>query len=388
MTKRKRYSGEFKSKVALAALKGEETMAQLSTRFGVHPNMIAKWKRDAVDGLAEVFASKRERKQKDSEAQIKELHAKIGELTVERDFLGQSLRTLSPARRKKIVEPGHQRLSIVRQCKLLSISRSSCYYQAKGENPLNLKLLRQIDEQFLKTPWYGSRQMSSHFRREGYEIGRKRVRRLMRKMGIVAVYQKPRTSAPNPEHKIFPYLLRNVPINRTDQVWCADITYIPMRRGFLYLVAIMDWHSRKVLAWRISNTMDSYFCVAALEEALERHGCPEIFNTDQGSQFTSMEFVRTLKEAQVRVSMDGKGRWMDNVMIERLWRSLKYECVYLHAFETGTEARQGIGTWIKYYNGRRPHSTLDGWTPDEVYRLKSPRGPGHAPDLSNPRFAA
>ncbi|MCP4606744.1 MAG: IS3 family transposase [Proteobacteria bacterium] len=388
MTKRKRYSGEFKAKVALEALKGEETMAQLSARFGVHPNMIAKWKRDAANGLAEVFSSKSERKDKDSEARIKELHAKIGELTVERDFLGQSLQALSHARRKVMVEPGHSRLSIVRQCALLSISRSTCYYRAKGENPLNLKLGRVIDEQFMETPWYGTRQMSRHLRREGYEVGRKRVRRLMRKMGIVAVYQKPRTSAPNPEHKIFPYLLRNLSINRADQVWCADITYIPMRRGFFYLVAIMDWRSRKVLAWRLSNTMDSDFCVAALEEALERHGAPEIFNTDQGSQFTSMEFVRTLKEAGVRVSMDGKGRWMDNVMIERLWRSLKYECVYLHAFETGSEARLGINAWIKYYNGRRPHSSLDGRTPDEVYRLETSRGPGHAPGLSIPRLAA
>ncbi len=270
-----------------------------------------------------------------------------------------------------MVEPGHQRLSIVKQCALLSISRSTYYYRAKGESPLNLKLMRMIDEQFLETPWYGSRQMARHLRREGYEVGRKRIGRLMRKMGIVAVYQEPRTSVPNPEHKKFPYLLRSLNIERSDQVWCADITYIPMRRGFLYLVAIMDWHSRKVLSWRLSNTMDTDFCVAALEEALEGHGSPEIFNTDQGSQFTSTEFVRTLKEAQVRISMDGKGRWMDNVMIERLWRSLKYECVYLNAFETGTQARQGIGFWIEYYNGRRPHSSLDGWTPDEVYGYRS-----------------
>ncbi|MBU2489602.1 MAG: IS3 family transposase [Proteobacteria bacterium] len=208
--------------------------------------------------------------------------------------------------------------------------------------------MRVVDEQFLETPWYGSRQMARHLRRESYEVSRKRMARLMRKMGIAAVYQQPRTSAPNPGHKIFPYLLRGLPIQRPDQVWCADITYIPMRRGFLYLAAVMDWHSRKALSWRLENTLDADFCVAALEEALDRHGPPEIFNTDQGSQFTSQDFTGALKDAGVRISMDGKGRWMDNVMIGRLWRSLKYESVYLYAFETGSEARQGIGRWVAY----------------------------------------
>lgn len=189
----------------------------------------------------------------------------------------------------------------------------------------------------------------------------------MRKMGLVAIYQKPRTSDPHPGHKIYPYLLKGMAIDKPGQVCCADITYIPMRRGFLYLVAIMDWHSRKVLSWRLSNTMDADFCVAALEEAISRYGAPEIFNTDQGSQFTSLDFTGKLKDANVRISMDGKGRWMDNVMIERLWRSLKYENVYLNAYETGSEARIGIGKWINYYNSTRPHSSLDGLTPDEVF---------------------
>lgn len=258
-------------------------------------------------------------------------------------------------------------LSIARQCELLSIGRSSYYYEATGESPFNLELMRMIDEQFLETPWYGARQMARHFRRQGYCVGRKRIRRLMLKMGLSPIYQKPNTSKPHPEHMVYPYLLRGVSIDRPNKVWCADITYIPMRRGFLYLVAIMDWYSRKVLSWRLSNSMDADFCVAALEEALEKYGTPEIFNSDQGSQFTSYQFTQVLKDAQMKISMDGKGRWMDNIMIERLWRSLKYECVYLNAFELGSEARKGIGKWINYYNEDRPHSRLDGRTPNEVY---------------------
>jgi putative transposase len=235
--------------------------------------------------------------------------------------------------------------------------------------------MRLIDEQHLETPYYGARQMTRHMRRQGYCVSRKRIGRLMRLMGLSAIYQKPNTSKPNLRHKIHPYLLRGLTINKPNQVWCADITYIPMRRGFLYLVAVMDWASRKVLSWRLSNTMDADFCVAALEEALARYGKPEIFNTDQGSQFTSDTFTDALKTADIRISMDGKGRWMDNVMIERLWRSLKYECIYLHAYETGSEVRQGLKHWIDLYNTRRPHSSLDDRTPDEAYWQK-PR-PGY-----------
>jgi putative transposase len=269
-----------------------------------------------------------------------------------------------------MIEPGHPRLSIVRQCELASISRSSFYRAPTMENEATLRLMRLIDEQFLETPWYGSRQMARHLRRNGWCIGRHRVRRLMTKMGLAPIYQHPKTSEPHPRHKIHPYLLRHLTIEAPNQVWCADVTYIPMRRGFLYLVAIMDWASRKVLAWQLSNTMEADFCVAALEEAIARYGTPDIFNTDQGSQFTSFAFTDTLREAGIRISMDGRGRWMDNVFIERLWRSLKYECVFLNAFETGSEARTGIGRWIGYYNTSRPHSTFGGRTPDEVYAMQ------------------
>ncbi len=266
----------------------------------------------------------------------------------------------------------HPKLSIRRQCTLLSLTRSTLYYQPRGESAENLKFMSIIDKQFLQTPWYGSRQMARHMQREGHRCGRHRVRRLMRLMRLVPIYQEPDTSKKNPAHKIYPYLLKDLAITRPNQVWCTDITYIRMERGFLYLVAVMDWYSRKVLSWRLSNTMDAGFCIEALKEALATYGPPEIFNSDQGSQFTSTEFTDVLKEAGVKISMDGRGRWIDNRMIERLWRSLKYECVYLNAFETGSEARRGIGAWINYYNEKRPHSSHHLLTPAEAYAKQEP----------------
>ncbi|MDF2640561.1 MAG: integrase [Novosphingobium lindaniclasticum] len=279
-----------------------------------------------------------------------------------------------------MVESAHHRLSIAAQRRLLRISRSSYHYAPMPETDETLTLMTVIDATFLDCPRYGSRQMARHLRRAGHEVGRHRMRRLMAKMGLTPIYQRPRTSDPHPQHRVYPYLLRKLAIERPNHVWCADVTYIPMRSGFLYLVAIMDWATRKVLAWRLSNTMDAGFCVAALEEALARFGKPEIFNTDQGSQFTSYAFTSVLRDAEVRISMDGRGRWMDNVFIERLWRSLKYECVYLHAFETGSELRAGLGRWITYYNTQRPHSGLAGRTPVEAYRRIGQSGHGgHAP---------
>jgi len=261
--------------------------------------------------------------------------------------------------------------SVRRQCRLLSLVRSNLYYQPKGESAENLRFMTIIDKQFLDTPWYGSRQMARYMQRQGHKCGRHRVRRLMRLMRLVPIYQTPNTSKKHPQHKIYPYLLRELTIARPNQVWCVDITYIPMHRGFLYLVAIMDWYSRKVLSWRLSNSMEAGFCVEALNEAIARYGKPEIMNSDQGSQFTGFEWVQALKDAEIKISMDGKGRWVDNRMIERLWRSLKYECIYLNAFETGSLARNGIGKWMAYYNAERPHSTHGILTPDEAYERKS-----------------
>jgi putative transposase len=267
-----------------------------------------------------------------------------------------------------MVDADHAQLSIVRQCGLLRISRSSLYYKKKGESEENLHIMREIDKAYMESPFFGARQMRRHLALLGYAVGIRRVRRLMRLMGLRAVYQRPKTSIPNAAHKRYPYLLRGMTIDRSNQVWCADITYIPLRKGFLYLVAVMDWHSRKVLSWRLSNVMDSDFCVLALEEALARYGVPAIFNTDQGSQFTSQSFTSVLSAAGIRISMDGRGRWRDNVFIERLWRSLKYEEVYLKAYESGSEARAGIGQWMDFYNHRRPHSSLCGITPSDYYQ--------------------
>lgn len=274
---------------------------------------------------------------------------------------------MSRARRRALISRAHPRLSLVRQCALTGISRASLYTPVRAESEANLALMRRIDEQHMKTPWYGSRQMVRHLAREGVTVNRKHMQRLMRKMGLTAIAPAPGTSRPAPEHRVYPYLLRGLLIDRPNQVWASDITYIPMAHGFLYLVAIMDWYSRRVLAWRLSNTLDGAFCVAALDEAIERFGRPEIFNTDQGAQFTGEAWIGTLKTHGIRISMDGKGRWSDNVFIERLWRSLKYECVYLNAFATPSQAREGIGYWMRYYDQERPHSSLDGLAPDEVY---------------------
>lgn len=266
-----------------------------------------------------------------------------------------------------MIEKDHPRLSITTQCRLLSISRSSFYHAPKGETELNLRLMRLIDEQFLETPFYGVRQMTWHLCAQGHVVNKKRVRRLMRLMGLMPIYQRPKTSPKAKDHKTYPYLLRGLAVEQPNHVWSADVTYIPMRRGFLYLVAIMDWATRKVLAWRLSNTLEADFCVEALNEALIGFGVPDIMNTDQGSQFTSWAWTDRLKQAGVKISMDGKGRFLDNIFVERLWRSLKYECVYLHAWSGGREARAGIGKWMNFYNQRRPHSALGGRTPSAVY---------------------
>jgi putative transposase len=257
--------------------------------------------------------------------------------------------------RRALLDRRHGRLSIRRQCVLLGVARSGVYRPPWPANDSpreggDLALTRRIDELFTAWPFLGSRRLTALLRAEGHAINRKRVQRLMRKMGIAALGPKPRTTTPAPGHKIYPYLLRGLAIDRPNQVWAADITYIPIGRGFLYLVAIMDWASRAVLAWRLSNTMDASFCVGALEEALARFGRPEIFNTDQGSQFTSAAFTGTLAAAGVRISMDGRGRWMDNVFIERLWRSLKHEDIYLKGYVDGRDAHTGIGAWIAFYN--------------------------------------
>ncbi len=265
-----------------------------------------------------------------------------------------------------MIDRDHE-LPVTRQCQILGLARSTAYYQPEPLPEDDLRLMRRIDELHMEHPFAGSRMLRDLLRAEGEKIGRKRVSTLMASMGIEALYRKPNTSKKHPAHHIYPYLLRGADISRSNQVWAADITYIPMKRGFVYLFAVMDWSSRRVLSWRLSNTLTTDFCCEAVQEAINRHGAPEIFNTDQGSQFTSLEFTGLLKDNGIRISMDGKGCWRDNVFVERLWRSLKYEEVYLRAYDSVSAARQGIDRYFRFYNQTRPHTALDGRTPDAVY---------------------
>jgi len=265
-----------------------------------------------------------------------------------------------------MVERRDGSLSIKRQCWLLGISRSGLYYEPAGVSAEDLTIMKLIDRQYLSTPFYGARRMAVWLRKERYSVNRKRIRRLMRVMGLSAIYRRPRTSKPGAGHRIYPYLLRGVDVTRPNQAWASDITYIPMARGFLFLVVIMDWYSRLMLSWRLSNTLDADFCLEALREALHK-GRPDIFNTDQGSQFTSGEFTGLLESHGVKISMDGKGSYSDNLFIERLWRTVKYEEVYLKAYQDGKEARAGIGEYLRFYNTQRPHQALGYRTPAEVY---------------------
>jgi len=275
---------------------------------------------------------------------------------------------MSVSDRRAMLDRGAKALSIRRQCALVGVARSGVYRPCKPANDNDAMLMRRIDELFTAWPFLGSRRLTAMLRTEGFPINRKRVQRLMRRMGIAALGPKPNTSKPAPGHKIYPYRLRGLAIERVNQVWAADITYIPIGRGFLYLVAIIDWASRAVLSWRLSNTMDVSFCIAALEEALAKYGAPKIFNTDQGSQFTSTAFTGVLVAAGIAISMDGRGRWMDNVFIERLWRSLKHEDIYLKGYADGGEARAGIAAWMEFYNYRRLHQALGYQTPMTVWR--------------------
>lgn len=268
--------------------------------------------------------------------------------------------------RRALVAPDAQ-LSIRRQCELLAVNRSSLYYEPAAPEVEELALMQRMDELHLEHPFFGSRMMMRTLKGEGKQVNRKRVQRLMRLMGLESLAPKPNTSKPAPEHAVFPYLLRNLKVCRINQVWAADITYIPMARGFAYLVAVIDWYSRLVLAWRLSNTLETAFCIEAVEDALARYPQPEIFNTDQGSQFTAESFTDVLLSRGVRISMDGKGRCIDNVFVERLWRSLKYEEVYLHAYEDMREARSGIGGYFEFFNSQRPHTTLGSQTPVAFY---------------------
>jgi putative transposase len=271
-----------------------------------------------------------------------------------------------------MIDRSHK-LPLARQAELLNLSRSSLYYQPHPVSAQDLAVMRRIDELHLDYPFAGSRMLRDLLRGEGVDIGRDRVSTMMRRMGIEAIYRRPNTSKPAPGHKIYPYLLRGLAIDRPNQAWAMDITYIPMARGFVYLAAVVDWHTRRVLSWRLSITMEADFCIEAVEEALARYGKPQIFNTDQGSQFTSAAFTGLLQDNAIQISMDGKGSWRDNVFVERLWRSVKYEEVYLHAYDSVAQARASLGRYLNFYNSKRPHSSLGASTPDQAYFTPAPQ---------------
>ncbi len=367
MTKqRKTYSAELKARIALEAIKGQMTVNQIVTHYGVHPNQVTEWKRQALQQLPQLFSRAQARAAQDDEALKAQLYQQIGQLKVELDWLKKKL-DCSVEEKRRLIEPHYPPLPVSRQCELLGLSRAAFYYEPRGESAENLHLMRLLDEPYTRTPFYGVCRMTAWLRTEGYAVNQKRVRRLLRLMGLEAIYQRPRLSVAAPGRRIYPYLLRGVVIERPDQVWSTDITYIRLWQGFVYLVAIIDWFSRYVLSWEVSVTLESEFCVSTLERALH-FGQPEIFNSDQGAQFTSTAFTDRLLDRHIRISMDGRGRALDNIFVERPWRSVKYAEVYLHDYQQVPEAISGLGRYFNFYNCERLHQALSYRTPEAVYR--------------------
>ncbi|WP_257225665.1 MULTISPECIES: IS3 family transposase [unclassified Acinetobacter] len=372
MTRRPRrnHSNDFKAKVALAAIKAEKTLAELSAEFDVHQNQIIDWKNQLISASSQAFDQSKA--PTEPPIDLKKLHAKIGEQALEIGFFRRCVEETESLQPQKLIDDSLQ-ISVSKQAKLLKVSRGCYYYRPKPVSESDLKLMRCMDELHMQYPFAGSRMMRDLLNRQGHHIGRRHTRTLMKKMGINALYRKPNLSQANQAHRKYPYLLKGLAIQRSNQVWCTDITYIPMAKGFVYLCAVIDWHSRKVLAHRVSISMEVDFCISALNEAIEKYGSPEIFNTDQGSQFTSDAFIDVLKSNGIQISMDGKGRWIDNVMVERLWRSVKYEEVYLKAYSSVTDAKKQLSAYFEFYNLKRPHSSLDKMTPDEFYYDQLPQ---------------
>jgi putative transposase len=369
MTRRTRrnHTAAFKAKVAMAALKGDKTLTELARAFDVRANQIARWKNQLQEGAAGVFGpGSRSLEPNPPAVDIKTLRAKIGELTLENDFLEGALDPGRHAERKTMIDREHE-LPIAKRAVVLNIGRGSVYCLPRPAPERDLKPMRRIGELHMDRPFAGARMLAFPLAQEGLAVGRKHVGSLMRKMGIEALYRGPRTSRPEPGHKAYPHLLKDKEITRANQVRAMDITCIPMAKGYCHLAAVMDGFTRKVLAWRLPITMEASFRIEAVEEALETHGRPEIFNTDQGSQFTGQAFTGLLARHGIAISMDGKGAWRDNAFVERLWRSVKYEEVYLKAYASVSEARASLARCFTFHNTRRPHQALDGGPPDRAY---------------------
>ena len=377
--KRRSYTPEFKFRVALEAMKGMKTIVQIAQENQVHPNQVRAWKKQLQESGSQVFSKDNRRAERVQQRKEEALYEQIGRLQMELAWLNKKLPTSTEAKRG-LIEPDHAEISLRRQCELVGLSRSSLYYQPVATTVYNLELMSLIDAQYLQTPFYGRRKMTRWLRKQGHWVNEKRTGRLMRLMGLIAMTPRPRTSHKAHGHRIYPYLLKNVPVERPNQVWSADITYIPMPHDFMYLVAIMDWHSRYVLVWALSNTLERHFCLEALDMALTQEK-PEIFNTDQGAQFTSMDFTSQLEQAGIRISMDGRGRVFDNIFIGRLWRTVKYEHIYLYRHETVPELYAGLTAYFRFYNHERFHQSLNYQTPAQVYF--GPEKPLSGRDSSN-----
>ncbi|MBP7493427.1 MAG: IS3 family transposase [Rhodoferax sp.] len=359
---RRTHTPAFKAQVALAALREDKTLADLAKQFELHPNQITEWKRQLVEHAAGAFGGHDAAPPVD----LDPLHAKIGQLTLENDFLGTRAHQGGVAERKAMIDRD-DRLSVTRQAQLLGISRGSVYYLPRPVSDSDLALMRRLDELHLEHPFMGARMLRDQLARQGIHAGRRHIGTLMQRMGITALAPQPGTSKRAPGHKIYPYLLRKVAVTRANQVWALDTTYIPMARGFVYLTAVVDVASRRVLAHRVAITLEAIHAKEVIEQALAKYGTPEIVNTDQGSQFTAEEFTRVVLDAGCKLSMDGRGAWRDNVFVERLWRSVKYERVYLKAYDSVSAARTDIAEYLAWYNAQRAHSSLDRATPDEAY---------------------
>ncbi|WME50797.1 IS3-like element ISPpu29 family transposase (plasmid) [Pseudomonas aeruginosa] len=369
--KRKVHTAEFKAKVGLEAVRGVKTITEIAQAYGVHPQLVGQWKKEILESGGALFETKRGPKPAEDKSGEERLYGEIGRLKMENDWL-KKVGSVSLDARVGWVD-GADKLSLSRQCELAEVPRATVYRRLTAKVPEeacaeDLLLCRLIDEEYTSRPFYGSRRMVVFLRGAGHVVNRKRVQRLMRGMGLAGMAPGPNTSKPQPQHKVYPYLLRGVAVTRPNQVWSTDITYIRLARGFAYLVAVIDWYSRKVLSWRLSNSMDASFCVDCLEDALREHGRPEVFNSDQGSQFTSAAFTGVLKREGVAISMDGRGRALDNIFVERLWRNVKHEDVYLKGYANMAELTVGLAQYFAFYNAERPHQSLGYKTPASVYR--------------------